>query len=170
MSRVFGGKLTDCVNVGNEVCERVSEMGVTLTATSDKWYGEPSKTEFDTYRSRALQLGLDDDIALDTRESLTTRLWRSYGRHANDVLDRIERNPKSASPIVPGMGLRRCEIEYMAEYEMIVNLEDLLRRRSKLGLLVCRKVLESSPDLSSVCGILFGDRGPEKLQAYFYEH
>ena len=145
-------------------------MGMALTNTSDKWYGEPSKAELDDYRSRASQLGLNDDIAIDTRESLTTRLWRRYGRHAGEILDMIARDPACAAPIIPGMGLRRCEIEYMAEHEMVVTLEDLLRRRSKLGLLVTTDVLRSSPDLSAVCEILFGDRGPEKLQAYIDKH
>ena len=166
---IFGGKLTDCVNVGNEVCNRVSEMGITLTETTAKWYGEPSEEVFNAYRYRALQLGLDDDIAIDTKESLTTRLWRRYGSRAQDILDMIEHNPYSATPIVPGMGLRRCEIEHMANNEMIVNLEDLLRRRSKLGMLIPRDELRSSPALFEVCKTLFGDRAPEKLKAYFGE-
>ena len=40
---IFGGKLTDCLNVGDEVCEVISQLGIELTAPVEKWYGEPSK-------------------------------------------------------------------------------------------------------------------------------
>lgn len=34
-----------------------------------------------------------------------------------------------------GTGLCKCELKYLSSHEMIVTLEDLLRRRSKIGLL-----------------------------------
>ncbi len=37
---IFGGKLTDCLNVGNEICQRVTQLGIELQAL-EKWYGEP---------------------------------------------------------------------------------------------------------------------------------
>jgi hypothetical protein len=41
---IFGGKLTDCLNVGNEVSELVRSLGVTLPYPNYKWYGEPPDT------------------------------------------------------------------------------------------------------------------------------
>ena len=38
---VFGGKLTDCVNIGNEVSAIVKKLGVPLTKDKKSWYGEP---------------------------------------------------------------------------------------------------------------------------------
>ncbi|BBI50523.1 hypothetical protein HORIV_29440 [Vreelandella olivaria] len=38
---IFGGKLTDCLNVGDEIAEAVSQLGVTLSDPNFQWYGEP---------------------------------------------------------------------------------------------------------------------------------
>ena len=46
---IFGGKLTDCVNVGNEVARAVGRLGLKLERDRKSWYGEPpkaTKTEF----------------------------------------------------------------------------------------------------------------------------
>ena len=39
---IFGGKLTDCLNVGEEVAGLVADLGVDLAASDSKWYGEAS--------------------------------------------------------------------------------------------------------------------------------
>ncbi|MEA3290961.1 MAG: FAD-dependent oxidoreductase, partial [Pseudomonadota bacterium] len=39
---IFGGKLTDCINVGEEVCEYLGSLGVVLPRPDAKWYGEPA--------------------------------------------------------------------------------------------------------------------------------
>src|SRR5439155_23432632 len=36
---IFGGKLTDCINVGEEVCARARELGVVLPFADRVWYG-----------------------------------------------------------------------------------------------------------------------------------
>ena len=36
---IFGGKLTDCLNVGEEVCAIVRELGITLPYAGHLWYG-----------------------------------------------------------------------------------------------------------------------------------
>jgi glycerol-3-phosphate dehydrogenase len=41
---VFGGKLTDCLNVGEEVAEQVESLGVPLERDLRNWYGEPSES------------------------------------------------------------------------------------------------------------------------------
>ena len=39
---VFGGKLTDCLNVGEEVGDAVEALGLPLEADNAGWYGEPA--------------------------------------------------------------------------------------------------------------------------------
>jgi glycerol-3-phosphate dehydrogenase len=95
---IFGGKLTDCLNVGDEVCDRVSELGVRLTKFQPttqqyKWYGEPAEPIRAAYFARAKALGLDEIKALDTEERLSQRLWRRYAAHADAMLDAIEKDP-----------------------------------------------------------------------------
>jgi glycerol-3-phosphate dehydrogenase len=169
---IFGGKLTDCLNVGDEVCERVSELGVRLTefqssADQDKWYGEPGETIRAGYFDRAKALGLDEIRALDTDEILSQRLWRRYGAHAISMLDAIEKDPSLSDPLIESGGIRRCEIEYLADNELITKLEDFLRRRSKIGLLFSQDELKQSAGLFEACEKLFGEDAKVRFDEYF---
>ena len=42
---IFGGKLTDCLNIGNELTQVIQSFGITPTHPEAKWYGEPSSAE-----------------------------------------------------------------------------------------------------------------------------
>jgi len=164
---IFGGKLTDCLNVGDEVCERVSELGVRLTAPIGKWYGEPGSIERQAYFQRAKKQGLDNIVAKDTNEKLSIRLWRRYGAQANAMLDAIEKDPTLTDPLIEIGGIRRCEIDYLVENELIVKLEDFLRRRSKIELLMSREELKKSAGLYEACEHFFGDEAKAKFDEYF---
>ncbi len=50
---------------------------------------------------------------------------------------------------------------------MIVSLDDFLRRRSKIELLVLRERLRRSAGLFEACEHLFGDQAREKVDDYF---
>ena len=72
-----------------------------------------------------------------------------------------------AEPLVENTGIRRCEIDYLARSEMIVKLEDYLRRRSKIELLVTRDRLRQSAGLFEACEKLFGEQAKQKFDEYF---
>jgi len=167
---IFGGKLTDCLNVGEEICKEVSKLGVKLNSVKTKWYGEPKKKVKTAYFKQSHKLGLNQVIASDTGEILSERLWRRYGEHAIPMLDAIEKNPQMAETLIEGSGIRKCEIEYLAENELVVRLEDYLRRRSKLEMLVSRDTLKHSKGLYEACKKLFGEEARAKYDEYFYTH
>ena len=73
----------------------------------------------------------------------------------------------SIEPMVENTGIRRCEIAYLADNEMIVKLEDYLRRRSKIELLISRATLRQSAGLFEACEKLFGDKARQKFEEYF---
>ncbi|MDH3994017.1 MAG: FAD-dependent oxidoreductase, partial [Gammaproteobacteria bacterium] len=50
--------------------------------------------------------------------------------------------------------------------EMIVTLEDFMRRRSKIEQVVRREDLANAPGLREACSILFGDEAEMRLQQY----
>ena len=50
---------------------------------------------------------------------------------------------------------------------MIIRLEDYLRRRSKIELLMPRETLRQSEGLLEACEKLFGDEAPQRLDEYF---
>jgi glycerol-3-phosphate dehydrogenase len=165
---IFGGKLTDCLNVGDEVSDCVSRLGLTLKKVG-KWYGEPDHHESEVFFKRAQDLGLDETIAKDTGEALSERLWRRYAGRAHAMLDAIEKDPSLREPLVENAGIRRCEIDYLAKHEMIVKLEDYLRRRSKIELLLSRATLRQSAGLFEACEKLFGADAKKRFDEYFSE-
>ena len=166
---IFGGKLTDCLNVGDEVCETVSELGVRLQEPQGKWYGEPGSAERRAYFRRARELGLDEIKAKDTGEILSQRLWRRYAAHANAMLDAIEQDPSLSEPLIENGGIRRCEIDYLVNNELIIKLQDFLRRRSKIELLLSRDELRESAGLYEACEKLFGEEARSRFDEYFDE-
>ena len=50
---IFGGKTTDCINVGNEVAEIIENMGIELPFRDYKWYGEDDDTVRDEFYHQA---------------------------------------------------------------------------------------------------------------------
>ena len=165
---IFGGKLTDCLNVGEEICEEVSKLGVQPGTVKTKWYGEPVKEVKTSYFKQAYKLGLDQIIASDTGEMLSDRLWRRYSEHAIPMLDAIEKNTEMADTLIEGSGIRLCEIDYIAENELVVKLEDYLKRRSKLQYLISYDELKHSKGLYTACEKLFGKEARAKYDEYFY--
>ncbi len=164
---IFGGKLTDCLNVGEEVCGEIEKLGVQLKSVPDKWYGEPGNEVKSAYYQKAYELGLDQNIASDTGEMLSDRLWRRYGEWAMQMLDAIKKDPHMAEPLIEGTGIRLCEIEYIRDNEMVVTLEDYLKRRSKLEYLIPYAGLKKLQGIHVACEHLFGDKAQAKYAEYF---
>ncbi|MBC8443652.1 MAG: FAD-dependent oxidoreductase [Deltaproteobacteria bacterium] len=117
MCSVYGGKLTDCLNVGNEITEIIESFGVALNQTT-RWFGEDS---------------------------------------AQDETD-------SGEPVIGPIGRR--PIQRMAESEMVVQLEDFLRRRTMLELTMGREALRTDPGLREAADILFGEKAGAELERY----
>lgn len=164
---IFGGKLTDCLNVGEEICREVESLGIPLTKPKEKWYGEPSSEVKTDYFKQAHALGLSDMIAADTGEPVSERLWRRYAQHALGMLKAIEKQPEMAEPLIDGTGIRRCEIDYIVENEMVVTLEDYLKRRSKLEYLVADEELKKMAGIHELCEKLFGRDHRMRYDQYF---
>lgn len=163
---IFGGKLTDCINVGDEVAGLVKELGITLPYEDYKWYGEPDDTVRDEFFHRAKLMDFDALTPATSSEPLTKRFWRRYGRNAINMLEKIRENPEKAELLIENSEYLRVEIEHAAEREMVTKLEDFLRRRSKISLVVRKQDIISAPGLREACEILFGDEADAKLKEY----
>jgi glycerol-3-phosphate dehydrogenase len=163
---IFGGKLTDCLNVGDEVSDIVAKLGVAVPFPAKCWYGEPSNSVKEEFMHQAMLMGLDDMTDASSSEPLTQRLWRRYGRSAIEMLEMIREDPSCAELLIENAEYLRCEIEHAARREMITKLEDFLRRRSKISLVVRREEIINAPGLKEACEILFGDEAEAKLQEY----
>jgi glycerol-3-phosphate dehydrogenase len=164
---IFGGKLTDCLNVGEEVAEQIESLGVPLERDLHNWYGEPSSSTRDEFYRQARLMRLDDYRVKPDTEPLTDRLWRRYGRRAFAMLDAIRRNPAMAEDIMGSADYLRVELHTAADSEMVTKLEDFMRRRSKIELVVDEADIADSPGLREVAEILFGDDADRRLAEYF---
>lgn len=163
---IFGGKLTDCLNVGEEVCRAISSLGITLPYSGRSWYGEPHSSVYREYLHQARLIGLDEMTPASSSEKLTSRLWRRYGASALELLEGIRENPSWGELLIENAEYLRGEIELAARREMITRLDDFLRRRSKISLVVPREQLLQATGLYRACTILFGEQADEKLSEY----
>ncbi|WP_319240505.1 glycerol-3-phosphate dehydrogenase/oxidase [uncultured Propionivibrio sp.] len=164
---VFGGKLTDCVNVGNEISTLVAGMGVSMRYPAYKWYGEPHASVREEYFHQAQLMNLDSYTSPNSIEALSTRLWRRYDQQALELLALIREDPREAEVLIKGTDYIRCEIELIRHQEMVTKLEDFLRRRSKIALVMRHEDIRNAEGLMAACEILFGDEAREKFDEYF---
>ncbi|HEY5716611.1 MAG TPA: glycerol-3-phosphate dehydrogenase/oxidase [Psychromonas sp.] len=163
---IFGGKLTDCINVGEEVVELVKGFGIKLKYPKYKWYGEPEEAIRQEFLHRAELMGFDKLTPASSSEPLTTRFWRRYGRNAINMLESIREHPEKGELLIENSEYLRVEIEHAAQREMVTKLDDFLRRRSKISLVVPAQDILSAPGLKEACLILFGEEADAKLQEY----
>ncbi|HEY5664432.1 MAG TPA: FAD-dependent oxidoreductase [Ilumatobacter sp.] len=166
---VFGGKLTDCLNVGEEVAAEIEHLGVPLERDLANWYGEPAAATRAEFFRQAKLMKLDRLRTKPDTEPLSDRLWRRYGRRAFDLLEAIRADPAMGADIMGSADYLRAELHNAAEHEMIVKLDDFMRRRSKIDLVVSDDDIRSSPGLHEVAEILFGADAERRLAEYF-EH
>lgn len=163
---LFGGKLSDCLNIGNEAVRAVAELGIALPREGCAWYGEPTAEVKARYLQQAAAMGLDRLIPGAAVDALCERWWRRYGSDAFELLAQIADQPGQAQPLLGGSDYLRAEVALMARREMVIRLDDFLRRRTLISQQVPQRQLLRDPGLVEVCEILFGARATERLQQY----
>lgn len=163
---IFGGKLTDCLNVGDEVAAWIKRLGIAVPQPDNKWYGEPGAESREEFMLQAQLMDLDALTDPSSSEPLSERFWRRYGESAFGLLERIREDETCARLLIKNAEYTRCEIELAARREMIVKLEDFMRRRSKIEEVVRPADIVDAPGLQEACEILFGSAAGERLAEY----
>jgi glycerol-3-phosphate dehydrogenase len=163
---IFGGKLTDCINIGHEIAHAIQSLDIPLPFAGFKWYGEPAGMREEFFHQAKL-MRLDEMTSPQSSELLSSRLWRRYRARALNLLEEIRQDPKMAEVLIKGTEYLRCELHHAARHELIVKLEDFLRRRSKIALLERPRVIQKAPGLREACRILFGDQADARFTEYF---
>lgn len=151
---IFGGKLTDCLNVGDEVADEIAALGVRVGRPSRRWYGEPGPDARNRFFTAAAAVGLDRAPEVEREPSVAAVLWRRHGEAAHAVVDAIKADPTAAEPVMPESDVLVAEIDLYAGREMIVHLEDFLRRRTKLAMLHRAESLADEPGLKEAAARL----------------
>ena len=167
---IFGGKLTDCINVGEEVADEIERLGVPLEPDLRNWYGEPAPATREEFYRQARLMQLDRYRTKADTEPLTDRLWRRYGRRAFAMLEAIREDPTMAEDVMGSADYIRVELHAAARTEMVTRLEDFMRRRSKIDLVIRDDDIAASEGLADVARILFGDDAERRLAEYFGGH
>ena len=117
---VLGGKLTDCLNVGQEVVAELRKLGFQVSKPRN-WFGEGAQDRKAEFADLVAKLCADPEVAKRIAEAT----WRRQGERGFEILG----SANEVSEIVPGLGISAQEIEFIAKNEEIQTREDLLRRR-----------------------------------------
>jgi len=165
---IFGGKITDCLNIGEEVGVEIERLGIPLEKDLHNWYGEPAKATREEFFRQARLMKLDAMREKSEVEPLSERLWRRYGRRAFTMLDEIREDPHMAGDIMGSADYLRVELHEAARSEMVTRLEDFMRRRSKIDLVIPDEAVDASPGLREVAQILFGAEQADARLAEYY--
>ena len=163
---VFGGKLTDCLNVGREVGRAVARLGVPLHRDRRDWYGEPVAATRADFVAQAERLGVDALASGGDPAPLSARLWRRHGVRAFGILEAIRVDPRMGEEVLAGSGYVRAELHEIARTEMVVKLDDFTRRRSRIDLVDPDLARRDLAGLRSLAEILFGDDAERRLTDY----
>jgi glycerol-3-phosphate dehydrogenase len=133
-----GGKLTsareDATVIADAVC---AELGVDVPCRTKgrafPWAPDDFAAWSATIVEQALKLGIDAGCG--------KWLIRRHGKRAEEILRDVERDAALAKRIVPTLPFIYADLLFCAREEMVVHLDDLLRRR--MPFLILAKLTES---------------------------
>ena len=143
--------------MGEDISEIINSFGVALFQSLENWYGEPSAQKERRFRSESAKVGLDPERA--------ERLWRRHGTAAFQCVEKMRRDPKMTERVIGDCP--RAELHLIAEKEMVIRLEDFLRRRTRLALTQHKAALRCDPGLEETARVLFGEHAQKAIDDYF---
>ncbi|KTC96579.1 glycerol-3-phosphate dehydrogenase [Legionella erythra] len=127
---IYGGKITTYRQLANETMDTLAAVFPALPPSlSDKMVlpgGQSDHSDYKTYVAHAREkyYWLDENI----RE----RLFRAYGTRTELILGKLNETADLGEHF--GHGLYQVEVDYLVEQEWAQTCDDILWRRSKLGL------------------------------------
>lgn len=126
---VAGGKLTTYRRMAERVVDKVEETAGLVRSRDPRSAETPlsggSAAEQQRSRSNSKSTG---DRKLDDR------LWNTYGLAAADISTAVASSAEAAERIGDLDCLTAAEVDHMVEHEMVLHLDDMLRRRSHIAM------------------------------------
>lgn len=156
---LYGGKLTDCLNVGDEMIDTVSDWLDQKPLARDHWIRGDNEEVF------AVLKGRTEGLAVGAKE-----LFARYGDTALTVVEHCRSIPAGAEQIAEGLPYLWGEVAYMIAHEQVVTLEDLLRRRSLISHLLKPEQILASPWLPRLATMICPGNPEQAIAAYRERH
>jgi glycerol-3-phosphate dehydrogenase len=147
---IFGGKLTDCINVGKEVSDLVKKFGI-KEIRNRKWYGEDLEITSSTYFSEVAEFFPKN---LDLAKKLLAGLIRRHGAGIEEILNLWRTDGKNSQVVFEGLDFTKGELIYILENEEVIKPDDLLRRRTPIQLVRTQAEIEQNKVLQEVLSLL----------------
>lgn len=145
---ILGGKLSDCLNVGEEVVAAARACGLNPAPPERAWFGEPPEGVRARFQRSASRAGIDELSA--------AQLWRRHGRRALEVAELVDGSPELGLPLSDIVDCCAAEVMVMGRHEHVLSMEDFLRRRTMLAMLETAETLENDPGVERAASLLFG--------------
>jgi glycerol-3-phosphate dehydrogenase len=148
MVTITGGKLTTWRRMAKMVVDRIveREFREAPCRTHEIPLGHPVE---------ASELPATPDIDDRSREHLASR----YGLFAESVLKICAEEADLARPIVPGMPDLLAEVVVAARHEQARTVADVLLRRTRLGLLAGRRLVEDRDTVNRIAKVMGRELG-----------
>jgi glycerol-3-phosphate dehydrogenase len=87
---------------------------------------------------------------------LVERLWATYGIAAAGILDGIRASPARGAGVGGLAELSVAEVEHAVRQEMALELDDVLRRRSRVGMFRTAEACAAAADVAAIMGRALG--------------
>ncbi len=146
MITIFGGKLTDCINVGEEVSDLVKKLGI-KEIRNRKWYGEDLDLKSSNFYSEVSEYWPKNPKLAKT---VLAGLIRRHGSDIEQILKLWREDKSNAEIIFEGLDFTKGELLYMVQKEDVVKPDDLLRRRTPLRLLRTKEEIKENKLIQEV--------------------
>ncbi len=135
---ILGGKLTDCLNVGEELVGELNRFGLKVKVPG-RWFGEGNQSRKDEFFDLVRQ------TATQTPNLIADGLWRRHGEKAFEIIGQAP-----LTDLIPGLGRTEQEVRHIVATERVVKREDLLRRRLPISMARSEAEIASNQNLQKL--------------------
>jgi glycerol-3-phosphate dehydrogenase len=149
---IAGGKLTTYRKMAERVVEAVVETlggraGAPPGASAERPLTGGSAEEQATARTTSKRTG-------DSR--LDARLWGTYGLAASDIVGAVSADARKSDRVGGLEELTVAELEHAIDREMALCLDDVLRRRSRVGMFQIERACAAASDVAAAMASRLG--------------
>jgi len=163
---VAGGKLTTYRRMAERVVDKVEETAGLVRSR------DPRSAQLPLSGGSAVQQAEARAGAVTSGDQrLDQRLWSTYGLAAADIAGAIATS-RTGADCVGGLNcLTVAEVDHMVEQEMVLHLDDMLRRRSHIAMFDTDAAAQAARDASMALGARLGwdDRRMQEEARSFME-